>query len=147
MKYQDQFAQELKANAGGCTDTVERLVAHLDEVRSIHQAEWPAMARAWREHELHALLLEDPYTRRAFTKPRGYAGDATTLDFVYGHAEVRDAVGGCSEIGRMIYSYTGGASLAANAVRWRCSEIARRIEAAAATHGTARVLAFACGRP
>ena len=30
---------------------------------------------------IFALCQEDPYTRRAFEKPRGYAGDAVMLDF------------------------------------------------------------------
>lgn len=36
-----------------------------------------------RDHELHSVLMEDPYTARAFSKPRGYAGDAVLIDMIY----------------------------------------------------------------
>lgn len=36
-----------------------------------------------REHPIFHVCQQDPYTNRAFTKPRGYAGDATMLDYVY----------------------------------------------------------------
>lgn len=40
--------------------------------------------QAWcRNHPLHALAQLDPYTHRAATKPRGYAGDAVMMDYVY----------------------------------------------------------------
>jgi hypothetical protein len=141
----DQFALEFRDPACDGVEIAKKLVSHLDEVRSAHPAEWPAMACASRENELHTLLLEDPYTRRAFTKPRGYAGDATTLDFVYGHQDVQDVVAQSSEIGRMIFAYTGGASSPARAVRWRRGRIAQEIEATATKHKLARVLSFACG--
>ncbi|QGY05514.1 class I SAM-dependent methyltransferase [Methylobacterium mesophilicum SR1.6/6] len=35
------------------------------------------------DHPLSELLLTDPYSRRAFEKPRGYAGDAVMLDYIY----------------------------------------------------------------
>jgi extracellular factor (EF) 3-hydroxypalmitic acid methyl ester biosynthesis protein len=34
-------------------------------------------------HPIFPSLQQDPYTSRAFTKPRGYAGDAVMLDYVY----------------------------------------------------------------
>jgi hypothetical protein len=37
-----------------------------------------------REHEIFSVCQSDPYTSRAYTKPRGYAGDAVMLDYVYG---------------------------------------------------------------
>ena len=47
--------------------------------------------RAWEEvertnviaHELHQLMLENPYTSRAFKKPSGHAGDVEMMDYLY----------------------------------------------------------------
>lgn len=36
-----------------------------------------------RAHPVFSLCHDDPYTKRAFHKPRGYAGDAVMLDYVY----------------------------------------------------------------
>jgi extracellular factor (EF) 3-hydroxypalmitic acid methyl ester biosynthesis protein len=36
-----------------------------------------------RNHPIFNICQQDPYTNRAFTKPRGYAGDAVMLDYVY----------------------------------------------------------------
>ncbi|MGP3004497.1 hypothetical protein [Serratia bockelmannii] len=36
-----------------------------------------------RNHPVFNICQQDPYTNRAFTKPRGYAGDAVMLDYVY----------------------------------------------------------------
>ncbi|MEB7885447.1 class I SAM-dependent methyltransferase [Serratia fonticola] len=36
-----------------------------------------------RNHPVFDICQQDPYTNRAFTKPRGYAGDAVMLDYVY----------------------------------------------------------------
>jgi extracellular factor (EF) 3-hydroxypalmitic acid methyl ester biosynthesis protein len=141
----DQFAQEFKEKAYGGFDVVETLIRYLDEERSTHAEQWPAVAHACREHELHSLLLEDPYTNRAFAKPRGYAGDGVMLDFVYGHRDIQDAVAQSSEIGRGILAYTGGASPPARAVRWRRGRVAQEIEAIASKRRNIRVLAFACG--
>ena len=36
-----------------------------------------------RSHDIFPSLQQDPYTHRAYTKPRGYAGDAVLMDYVY----------------------------------------------------------------
>ena len=36
-----------------------------------------------RSHDIFLSLQQDPYTNRAYTKPRGYAGDAVMMDYVY----------------------------------------------------------------
>lgn len=36
-----------------------------------------------RNHPVFNILQQDPYTNRAYTKPRGYAGDAVMMDYVY----------------------------------------------------------------
>ena len=36
-------------------------------------------------HPLGKICHKDPFTHRAFTKPRGYAGDAVMIDYIYGY--------------------------------------------------------------
>ena len=48
---------------------------------------WPEFARACLDHPLRRLLHQDPFTYRAFSKPRGYAGDAVMMDYIYGLGE------------------------------------------------------------
>lgn len=47
------------------------------------QANWQATRSELHQHPLHKVLMEDPYINRAFTKPRGYAGDAELIDLIY----------------------------------------------------------------
>lgn len=46
--------------------------------------EWGLVARGVvRHHEVMTLIHESAFSRRAFRRPRGYAGDADTLDLAY----------------------------------------------------------------
>ena len=70
------------------------------EARSLGMAdEVRALARS---HPLHALVQQDPYTRRATDKPRGYAGDAVMLDHVYRGLPPEDT----SDVGRRVFACT-----------------------------------------
>jgi extracellular factor (EF) 3-hydroxypalmitic acid methyl ester biosynthesis protein len=52
--------------------------------KPLPDAEWrEAIQQAVAPHPLRAAVLEDPMTRRALEKPRGYAGDAVLLDYMY----------------------------------------------------------------
>lgn len=44
-------------------------------------------------HPIGKICHKDPFTHRAFSKPRGYAGDAVMIDYIYGYfddAELSD---------------------------------------------------------
>lgn len=88
--------------------TRERLLRGADPVQAtdilsdglwwLHQKStsgaWREFAAVARAHPLMGLLHENPLMRRAFVKPRGFAGDAPLLDLVYygrAAAEARDA--------------------------------------------------------
>src|SRR6516162_7863877 len=141
----DKFASKLQANHHDFFTSVKAFWECLHRRRESLPDQWQAFARSCRKHELHSFMLQDPFTNRAFLKPRGYAGDAVMLDFVYGHSQVRDLVAQSSEIGLRLLTYTAGSSSGARAVRWRCARAAHEIEAAAIRHTPARVLAVACG--
>ena len=43
---------------------------------------------ACRSHPIFDVIHQDPYSRRAYEKPKGYAGDAIMLDYIYRPREV-----------------------------------------------------------
>src|SRR2546421_12699356 len=50
----------------------------------VSESTWKQFAaHECRQHPLMQLLQQDPLTSRAFTKPRGYAGDAVMMDMMY----------------------------------------------------------------
>ncbi len=141
----DKFASRFTANHHDLFTTIQTFWNYLNRQRAAYPDRWPEFSRSCQEHELHSFLRHDPLTNRAFVKPRGYAGDAIMLDFMYGHRHVRDLIARSSEAGLRLLAYTAGGSSAARAVRWRCARAAQEIEAAAVRRRKARVLALACG--
>jgi len=77
------------------------------------------------KHSIHKKLLEDPYTKRAFEKPRGYAGDAVMMDYIYG---INSPFNQLEEsIGKTVFDFTTQAD-PAQAVRFRRNFIAESIK-------------------
>lgn len=72
-------------------------------------------------HPLHKLLLNDPYTRRAFEKHR----DAVLLDFLYGYNNPPDSKS--NPIGERIFSFTTNSD-PGEAIRYRRKFIAQLID-------------------
>src|SRR5690606_9197406 len=95
-------------------------------------------------HPLKELLHEDPFTRRAFTKPRGYAGDAPLLDFIYGREEHWPVPEGTTPRGRMIFEYTTMAPASAGS-RARRGFVADKIDELAVQVDQPHLLSIACG--
>lgn len=60
---------------------MDRLSAELSVLRSsLPSGEWRTVAKEFApRHPLAHLLHQDPFSRRGFYKPRGYAGDAKLL--------------------------------------------------------------------
>ena len=104
---------------------------------------WGEFARICLEHPLRQLLHEDPFTYRAFSRPRGYAGDAALLDFIYGQEEgwpVPEA----SEVGKSIFAWTTCSS-ACDAVRARRGFIADLVNGLADEVLNPHILSIAAG--
>jgi hypothetical protein len=94
---------------------------------------------ACQDHPIAKIILEDPYVRRAFDKPRGYAGDAVMLDFIYKPGPVN-----ASPLGTAIHAATT-ALPNAQSIIWRRDYLARKIALAMERKPTARVFSVASG--
>ena len=122
---------------------LDDLFDHLDATRVGAPAAWPSYAQACLEHPIRSFLHQDPFTYRAFSKPRGYAGDAVMMDYIYGLGDAVEAARSATPIGRAIFEYMDSRP-SARAVRYRRRLLARLIDAAAA-NGQGRVFALAAG--
>lgn len=95
-------------------------------------------------HPVARYIYQCPFTRHSFEKPRGYAGDAELIDYIYAHDSVRSVVDRSSPVGRGIMLHNID-SPAAAAVRARRHIIAGKIADVAERVPNARILSVACG--
>jgi SAM-dependent methyltransferase len=126
-------------------DVAEPLHLLCDELRTLCREvpteEWLGeLAPACRRHPLHALLLQDPYTRRAFEKPRGYAGDAEMLDFIYSGIPPQ----GTTYLGQEIFRVTAGGANA-QSVLARRDILAAQINEVTQRQERPLILSVGCG--
>lgn len=93
-----------------------------------------------RSHPAFNMLLEDPYTRHAYTKPRGFAGDAALIDFFYGFESGHESR---TKVGRSIFRELMRAP-SCDAVRYRRTYYAQFIDWSVNNVGR-DILCIACG--
>lgn len=93
-----------------------------------------------RSHELHALVQQDPYTWRAFNKPRGYPGDAVMLDHVYRG----EPPAGTTAVGRGIFAATTRSPMGLS-VRYRRVLLRSCIDDVVSAISGGRILSVASG--
>jgi hypothetical protein len=123
---------------------LDRLFGEINQHRLTSLAEdWQRLIQICRLHPVLGMLHEDPFTHRAFAKPRGYAGDAQLIDLIYG-PEDRAPEPVASALGLDIYRYTTSAP-AAEGVRARRGFIADLIDATAVEGSRRHILAIAAG--
>lgn len=111
--------------------------------RELPRDAWREFVKQLRRHPVVSVLLTDPFTERAFSKPRGYAGDAVMMDYIYGYGI--DDFRVVPEVGRKVFEYCTRTA-APQAVRFRRQILAEAIDGAAgALKRPADVLALAAG--
>jgi extracellular factor (EF) 3-hydroxypalmitic acid methyl ester biosynthesis protein len=121
---------------------MDRLCEGLMSLRAARvRDQWTRLGDRVRQHRLHALLLNSPFTWRAFAKPRGYAGDAELIDLIYGCGRRPSNL---STLGAGLYAWEFE-SAGCRSVRHRRMRVAREIDDAATNRAVASVLSVACG--
>src|SRR4029079_4994043 len=108
----------------------------------VGQAEWARLIDdVIASHPIRAQLHEEPFTRRAFEKTRGYAGDSVLLDLCYRHRPYDVTL---TRLGAVLHAWIDRRP-AALSVLERRTILAREIDAAAARGNATRILSIACG--
>ncbi len=137
----DDFYENV--GASDASRELQALRSRLTLERSQHGPDdWRTWCDQVSDHIALEILLQDPYTRDARTKPSGYPGDARTLDYVYlrrfGDQQI-------SPLGRNLFEVTTGVPIAA-AVRDRCHHLATIIAEQISRSGrNVNVTSIACG--
>lgn len=128
---------------GRVAEAIGALADDLNQRRAeLGPAQWKAwVAQNVFDHPLCRLLHRDPFTRRSFDKPRGYAGDAVMLDLIYTD---RPELATDDPVGLQILEYTRNRP-APQAVKARRDRLAQLIDATVARRPQARILALAAG--
>jgi len=95
--------------------------------------------RKYYKAELHHLILQSPFMKRAYTKPLGYAGDYEMMNMLY-----RDHAEGDSLFAKAMNLYAtqeGAAQANVNRLDYLCE----RIRAAVEARGHVRLASIGCG--
>ncbi|HWA99769.1 MAG TPA: class I SAM-dependent methyltransferase [Pirellulales bacterium] len=137
-----------RLNADNETATIhgaldELFLALREKKTHSNDREWQAFIDESRVHPISTVLHKDPFTYRAFSKPRGYAGDAVMMDFIYGREE-QWPLPQAEPLGQAIFEYTTGAP-ASEGVRARRAFIAARIDRLAEKIHHPDILSIASG--
>jgi extracellular factor (EF) 3-hydroxypalmitic acid methyl ester biosynthesis protein len=141
----DNFAADLTIDPGG--GVARRLIHVTDRIRrGLEPDEWKRCAtEVLARHPVAELLRQDPYTRRAYEKPRGYAGDAVTLDYLYyGLSDSFKHHRRTTVLGRAVFKQTVG-SPSGEAVRNRRGVLAKIVDETAESVPSPVVVSVACG--
>ncbi len=147
LSFVEEITQKLLYSANSPSDVnglIHRLFVECRKLRNhLPATEWKQRVKLIRESRLLPLVHQDPFTHRAFTKPRGYAGDAVMMDFIYSQEENWHNPE-ASELGQSVFQYTINAAASAG-VRSRREFIAECLDDVARTHISPTALAIACG--
>ncbi len=139
------YAVHDRLKKGQVEEGMMELLPALQERRLDWQdRKWAQFVGVCLDHPLRGLLHKDPFTCRAFAKPRGYPGDAPLLDFIYGREEGWPVPEETSELGRALFEFTTRSS-ACEAVRARRGFIADMVSRLVDEIPRAHILAVAAG--
>ncbi|HEY1932429.1 MAG TPA: class I SAM-dependent methyltransferase [Acetobacteraceae bacterium] len=140
-RFLDEAADQLEDQETIPAIWVPLLIAAEHLRRTIGDSAWHSRLRG---HRVAMLLREDPAVAWSYRRPRGYAGDAHLIDFLYEHPSTQDEILAATSRGRTLNAMVL-ASAAPVAVQERRRLLGRLLDATAERVGRAEALVLACG--
>jgi extracellular factor (EF) 3-hydroxypalmitic acid methyl ester biosynthesis protein len=125
-------------------ELIDRLFVECNRLRhGLTTSDWKDCVERLRRTDILTQVHQDAFTYRAFSKPRGYAGDAVMMDMIYSLEEGYEQPE-MSPIGQQVFRYTTQAAASAG-VRARREYIAELLDQFLYAKQQADVLAVASG--
>jgi extracellular factor (EF) 3-hydroxypalmitic acid methyl ester biosynthesis protein len=142
----DRIERRFVEDAGSIDDIMTDLMSELWILRRDADHElWEQILRLCAAHPLREIIHQDPFSARSFNKPRGYAGDAVMIDFIYSQNCRRlDEQEPVTPLGEAIFRYNSNTPACA-AVRTRRDLVASMIDQICSISDHPRILSVACG--
>jgi extracellular factor (EF) 3-hydroxypalmitic acid methyl ester biosynthesis protein len=142
LSFLDSLRQQILDSTFSVEEAHQTLVAHLFQIWKETPSEvWVTLRKKIAQHPIKDLLYQDPFTQRCFEKPRGYAGDAIMLDYIYGCSYPEHM----TEFGKAIFDHNMISYPSIASVRYRCRLMSDIIDSTWMWKRSARILAVACG--
>lgn len=92
-------------------------------------------------HPIRKIIHKDPFTYRAFSKPRGYAGDAVMIDYIYGNYQDESLN---DKLTKAVFDVSTN-SPSTRAVRNRLNYIVNSLNTLYESNNSPEVFSVACG--
>lgn len=113
--------------------------------RTLNAEAWKTFIDDCRKHPVMNIFQQDPFTRRCYQKPRGYAGDAVVMDLIYNeNPELIASLKQESELGLRIYrEFLKHPET--SAVRSRKAILTKKIDETLQSRKSPKILSVGCG--
>ncbi len=105
---------------------------------------WQSVSKQCIAHPVREVIHEDPFSSRSFRKPRGYAGDAVLIDYIYTRNCRTTPDETVSEMGEKVFDFNRDTPACA-AVRARRDLVASLIDEICTLVDHPQILSVACG--
>ncbi|MFB5678197.1 class I SAM-dependent methyltransferase [Paenibacillus terreus] len=139
---------EMKINQGQYSEALSTLYDGLGNIRRQYSTEdWTQFIPRYRQHSISHFFLQEPLSRRAFERPRGYAGDPIMLDLQYDYEKLESSPyeNEQSEIADFLYYDLNRMAHAINANRERRRILSGKIDQTSERVANPYILSVACG--
>jgi extracellular factor (EF) 3-hydroxypalmitic acid methyl ester biosynthesis protein len=141
----DRVHSQMMENEKAVDDAMVELMSGLWSLKSSNTTEaWQNVVDQCVNHRLCGLIHQDPFSARSFHKPRGYAGDAVLIDYIYSRDWKGFAEEEPSSLGNRIFRFNSETP-ACSAVRARRDLVAAIIDEICALTDHPSILSVACG--
>ena len=137
----DRVLDAFKNNEHESGPAMLELQSGLAAIRLAGDDAWHGVIAECLAHPVAQFLWQDPFTAHSFRKPRGYAGDAQLLDYIYG---ISAPPLNTTPLGVSIFNHMM-AQQGALSVRSRGLILAELIDETALHRKNPRILSIACG--